>query len=31
MNHKTPTFSNSSDPLQASDKLKSVDKMLNIA
>ena len=31
MSHKPPTFSNSSDPLQADDWLKSVDKMLNIA
>jgi E3 ubiquitin-protein ligase DOA10 len=31
MSHKPPTFSNSSDPLQANDWLKSVDKMLNIA
>jgi hypothetical protein len=31
MSHKPPIFSNSSDPLQADDWLKSVDKMLNIA
>jgi hypothetical protein len=31
MSHKPPTFSNSSDPLQADDWLKFVDKMLNIA
>jgi hypothetical protein len=31
MSHKPPTFSNYSDPLQADDWLKSVDKMLNIA
>jgi hypothetical protein len=31
MSHKPPTFSNSSDPLQADDWLKSMDKMLNIA
>jgi hypothetical protein len=31
MRHKPPTFSNSADPLQAYDWLKSVDKMLNIA
>jgi hypothetical protein len=31
MCHKPPTFSNSSDPLQANDWLKSMDKMLNIA
>jgi hypothetical protein len=31
MSHKPSTFSNSSDPLQANDWLKSVDKMLNIA
>jgi hypothetical protein len=31
MSHKPPTFSNSSDPLQANDLLKSMDKMLNIA
>jgi hypothetical protein len=31
MIHKPPTFSNSADPLQADDWLKSVDKMLNIA
>jgi hypothetical protein len=31
MSHKPPTFSNSADPLQADDWLKSVDKMLNIA
>jgi hypothetical protein len=31
MSHKPPTFSNSSDQLQADDLLKSVDKMLNIA
>jgi hypothetical protein len=31
MSHKPPTFSNSVDPLQADDWLKSVDKMLNIA
>jgi hypothetical protein len=31
MSHKPPTFSNSTDPLQADDWLKSVDKMLNIA
>jgi hypothetical protein len=31
MSHKPPTFSNSSDPLQADDWLKSVDKMLNIS
>jgi hypothetical protein len=31
MSHKPLTFSNSSDPLQANDWLKSVDKMLNIA
>jgi hypothetical protein len=30
MSHKLPTFSNS-DPLQANDWLKSMDKMLNIA
>jgi hypothetical protein len=31
MSHKPPTFSNSSDPLQADDWFKSMDKMLNIA
>jgi hypothetical protein len=31
MSHKPPTFSNSSDPLQADDWLMSMDKMLNIA
>jgi hypothetical protein len=31
MSHKPPTFSNSTDPLQADDWLKSMDKMLNIA
>jgi hypothetical protein len=31
MSHKPPTFSNSLDPLQAYDWLKSVEKMLNIA
>jgi hypothetical protein len=31
MSHKPPTFSNSSDPLQANDWLKYMDKMLNIA
>jgi hypothetical protein len=31
MSHKPPTFSSSSDPLQADDWLKSVEKMLNIA
>jgi hypothetical protein len=31
MSHKPPTFSNSLDPLQADDWLKSVEKMLNIA
>jgi hypothetical protein len=31
MSHKPPTFSNSSDPLQADEWLKSMDKMLNIA
>jgi hypothetical protein len=31
MSHKPPTFSNSADPLQADDWLKSVEKMLNIA
>jgi hypothetical protein len=31
MSHKPLTFSNSSNPLQADDWLKSVDKMLNIA
>jgi hypothetical protein len=31
MSHKPLTFSNSSDPLQADDWLKSVDKILNIA
>jgi hypothetical protein len=31
MSHKPPTFSNSSDPLQADDWLKSMDKILNIA
>jgi hypothetical protein len=31
MSHKPPTFSNSLDPLQVDDWLKSVDKMLNIA
>jgi hypothetical protein len=31
MRHKPPTFSNSTDPLQADDWLKSIDKMLNIA
>jgi hypothetical protein len=31
MSHKTPTFSNSSDPPQADDWLMSMDKMLNIA
>jgi hypothetical protein len=31
MNHKPPTFSNSSDPLQVDDWLKSMDKILNIA
>jgi hypothetical protein len=31
MSHKPPTFSNSPDPLQADDWLKTVDNMLNIA
>jgi hypothetical protein len=31
MSHKPPTFSNSSDPLQDDDWLKTVEKMLNIA
>jgi hypothetical protein len=31
MSHKPPTFSNSSDPLQADDWLKSMEKILNIA
>jgi hypothetical protein len=31
MSHKPPTFSNSTNPLQADDWLKSMDKMLNIA
>jgi hypothetical protein len=31
MSHKQPTFSNSSDPLQASVWLKFMEKMLNIA
>jgi hypothetical protein len=31
MSHKPPTFSNSPNPLQADDWLKSVDKVLNIA
>jgi hypothetical protein len=31
MSHKPLTFSNSTDPLQADDWLKSMDKMLNIA
>jgi hypothetical protein len=31
MSHKPPTLSNSTDPLQADDWLKSMDKMLNIA
>jgi hypothetical protein len=31
MSQKPPTFSNSTDPLQADDWLKSVEKMLNIA
>jgi hypothetical protein len=31
MSHKPPTFSNSVDPLQADDWLKSIEKMLNIA
>jgi hypothetical protein len=31
MSHKPPTFSNSADPLQSDDWLKSVEKMLNIA
>jgi hypothetical protein len=31
MSHKPPTFSNSPDPIQADDWLKTVDKMLNIA
>jgi hypothetical protein len=31
MSHKPPTFSNSADPLQADDWLKSIEKMLNIA
>jgi hypothetical protein len=31
MSHKPSTFSNSSNPLQANDWLKSMDKMLNIA
>ena len=31
MSHKPPTFSNSTDPLQADDWLKSIEKMLNIA
>jgi hypothetical protein len=31
MSHKPPTFSNSSDSLQADDWLKFVDKMPNIA
>jgi hypothetical protein len=30
MSHKPPTFSNSLDPLQADDRLKPVDNMLNI-
>jgi hypothetical protein len=31
MSHKPPIFSNSFDPLQGDDWMKSVDKMLNIA
>jgi hypothetical protein len=31
LSHKPPTFSNSTDPLEADDWLKSVEKMLNIA
>jgi hypothetical protein len=31
MSHKPPTFSNSPDPRDADDWLKSVEKMLNIA
>jgi hypothetical protein len=31
MSHKPPTFSNSSDPLQANDWLKSMENMFNIA
>jgi hypothetical protein len=31
MSHKPPTFSNSTNPLQADDWLNSMDKMLNIA
>jgi hypothetical protein len=31
ISHTPPTFSNSSDPLQANDWLKSKEKMLNIA
>jgi hypothetical protein len=31
MSHKPPTFSNSFDPLQADDWLKTVENMLNIA
>ena len=30
MSHKPPTFSHSSDPLQADDWIKTVEKMLNI-
>jgi hypothetical protein len=31
MSHKLPTFASSSDPLDADDWLKSIEKMLNIA
>jgi hypothetical protein len=31
MSHKSPTFANSPDPLDADDWLKSIEKMLNIA
>jgi hypothetical protein len=31
MSHNPPTFSSSPDPLHADDRLKSVEKMLNIA
>jgi hypothetical protein len=31
ISHKPPTFSNSSDPLQVDDWLKTVEKMFNIA
>jgi hypothetical protein len=31
MSHKPPSFSHSSDPLEADDWIKTVEKMLNIA